>query len=125
VLPMYITCNPKDVATECDNPYDTRYRPMRLLLFDRQPGGIGIAAQAWPIFRELLQAAIELVEACECEEPSGCPACIHYLDCSEYNNVLDKSSALLVLKATVDAEVSILCASPPCRDDAGMTLSKS
>eukprot|EP00854_Cymbomonas_tetramitiformis_P015864 gene15864-18813_t len=52
----------------------------------------------------LAQAAIELVEACECEEPSGCPACIHYLDCSEYNNVLDKSSALLVLKATVDAE---------------------
>lgn len=30
---------------QCDNPYDARYRPERLLLFDRHPGGIGLAAQ--------------------------------------------------------------------------------
>ena len=23
VLPLYMVCNPSDVATECDNPYDT------------------------------------------------------------------------------------------------------
>ena len=33
------------MAAECDNPYDTRFRPERLLLYDKHPGGIGIAAQ--------------------------------------------------------------------------------
>jgi DEAD/DEAH box helicase domain-containing protein len=45
VVPLFLVCNPSDMATECDNPYDTRYRPERLLLFDKQPGGIGLAAQ--------------------------------------------------------------------------------
>jgi hypothetical protein len=27
---------------ECDNQYDTRYKPERLLIFDRHPGGIGL-----------------------------------------------------------------------------------
>jgi hypothetical protein len=38
-------CNPSDLGSECANPHDTRYFPERLLLFDRHPGGIGIAAQ--------------------------------------------------------------------------------
>ncbi|KAL6748120.1 hypothetical protein V8C86DRAFT_2443312, partial [Haematococcus lacustris] len=45
VLPLFVICNAKDVGTECDNPYDTRYRPERLLIFDKLPGGIGIALQ--------------------------------------------------------------------------------
>eukprot|EP00983_Pelagomonas_calceolata_P098635 1158371-Pelagomonas_calceolata.AAC.13 len=27
----------------CDNPYDTRYRPERIIIYDNQAGGIGIA----------------------------------------------------------------------------------
>lgn len=30
---------------QCDNPYDTRFRPERLLLYDKHPGGIGLVAQ--------------------------------------------------------------------------------
>lgn len=26
VLPLLMMCNPTDMGTECDNPYDTRYR---------------------------------------------------------------------------------------------------
>jgi hypothetical protein len=29
---------------ECDNPFDTRYKPERILIFDMHPGGIGLAA---------------------------------------------------------------------------------
>lgn len=32
-------------SLQCDNPYDTRYRPERLLVFDKHPGGIGLAEQ--------------------------------------------------------------------------------
>ena len=45
VVPLYMMCNATDMAAECDNPYDTRFRPERLLLYDTHPGGIGIAAQ--------------------------------------------------------------------------------
>lgn len=31
------------LPVQCDNPYDTRYRPERLIIYDKQPGGIGIA----------------------------------------------------------------------------------
>jgi hypothetical protein len=41
----YIMCNPQDLGCDCANPNDTRYYPERLLLFDKHPGGIGIAAQ--------------------------------------------------------------------------------
>lgn len=43
-----------DMGTECDNPFDTRYRPERILLFDKHPGGIGLAQQAAPRFGALL-----------------------------------------------------------------------
>jgi len=48
VLPLFLMCAASDMATECDNPYDTRYRPERLLLYDTHPGGIGLAWQARP-----------------------------------------------------------------------------
>lgn len=50
VLPLYLLCNSSDLGTECDNPYDTRFRPERLLVFDKHPGGIGLARQVPPFF---------------------------------------------------------------------------
>jgi hypothetical protein len=41
----YIMCNQSDLGCDCANPHDTRYYPERLLVFDKHPGGIGIAAQ--------------------------------------------------------------------------------
>lgn len=29
VMPLYMTCNPSDICTECENPYAVRYRPER------------------------------------------------------------------------------------------------
>ena len=49
VVPLFLLCNSTDLGAECDNPYDTRFRPERLLLFDKHPGGIGLARQVrWP-----------------------------------------------------------------------------
>lgn len=45
VLGSVVACSPGDVKAECDNPYATRYRPERVLLYDSQPGGVGLAAQ--------------------------------------------------------------------------------
>jgi DEAD/DEAH box helicase domain-containing protein len=45
VLPLHIACNSADMQAECDNPYSTRYRPERILMFDAHPGGIGLCTQ--------------------------------------------------------------------------------
>ena len=46
VIPLFLLCNATDLGSECDNPYDTRFRPERLLIYDKHPGGIGLARQA-------------------------------------------------------------------------------
>ncbi|WIA12038.1 hypothetical protein OEZ85_012117 [Tetradesmus obliquus] len=107
VLPLYMVCNSTDMGTECDNPYDTRFRPERLLLYDKHPGGIGLAAQATPLFPELLQQALELVQRCACRYVKGCPCCAQHLDCKNYNAVLNKAGAVLVLQAALEQEAAV------------------
>ncbi|KAL0027014.1 hypothetical protein WJX79_008750 [Trebouxia sp. C0005] len=104
VVPLYMMCNSTDMAAECDNPYDTRFRPERLLLYDKHPGGIGIAAQATPLFSVLLEKALQLIQSCSCKPASGCPGCVQHTDCGEYNAVLNKFSAIIVLQCTIEAE---------------------
>ena len=59
-----------------------------------------------PLFGALLRAALRLVEACACEEPGGCPACLQtsQSNCGLYNEGLDKEASAAVLRATLTAE---------------------
>ncbi|CAM6036430.1 unnamed protein product [Sphagnum compactum] len=104
VMPLYIMCNQSDLGCDCANPHDTRYYPERLLVFDKHPGGIGIAAQACPMFAELLQAALEQLVACDCTTETGCPACVQYFGCSEYNEVINKRAAIIILQGVINTE---------------------
>ncbi|KAK9090845.1 hypothetical protein Sjap_024022 [Stephania japonica] len=104
VVPLFIQCNSSDLASECANPHDKRYFPERILLYDRHPGGSGISAQAQPIFGDLLNTALELLEACCCNKETGCPNCIQILSCGEYNEVLEKRTAIMILKGVIEAE---------------------
>lgn len=51
-----------------------------------------------------MQKALELVTNCSCSSDSGCPSCIQNADCGEYNAVLSKQAAAIVLQATLEAE---------------------
>ncbi|KAF5838688.1 hypothetical protein DUNSADRAFT_2383 [Dunaliella salina] len=84
--------------TQCDNPYDTRYRPERIIIYDNQAGGIGIAQMAAPLFPQIMDRALSLVEECICAEVKGCPSCCQHLHCRNYNTVVDKHGALVVLR---------------------------
>ena len=61
--------------------------------------------QAHLLFGTLLRKALELVQSCNCAGDSGCPGCIHHMGCGQYNSVLHKRGGLLVLEATIAAEV--------------------
>ncbi|KAL6855867.1 hypothetical protein ACP4OV_018669 [Aristida adscensionis] len=106
IVPLHMMCSASDLGTECVNPHETRGIPDRILLYDRHPGGIGLASQAQMLFGELLLAALELVSTCNCTSSAGCPNCIQSLTCSEYNEVLDKEAAILILKGVIDHERS-------------------
>ncbi|XP_071733919.1 uncharacterized protein [Rutidosis leptorrhynchoides] len=104
VIPLYIICNSSDLSSECINPHDTRYIPERILLYDSHPGGTGISAQVQPIFTELLTAALELVTSCCCSVDTGCPNCVQNLSCHEYNEVLHKDAAIMIIKGVLELE---------------------
>ncbi|XP_022135057.1 uncharacterized protein LOC111007140 isoform X2 [Momordica charantia] len=106
VVPLRIICNMSDLAPECANPHDTRYFPERILLYDQHPGGTGMSVQIQPVFIELLNAALELLTSCCCLGETGCPNCVQSLACHEYNEVLHKDAASLIIKGVLDAEKS-------------------
>lgn len=108
VVPLYVICSSCDLASECINPNEVRHVPERLLLYDARPGGTGISAQVQPRFPELLNAALELLTSCKCIEDVGCPHCIQNKSCMEYNEVLHKNAAIVILKGVLDAEESCL-----------------
>ncbi|RVX13926.1 ATP-dependent helicase hrq1 [Vitis vinifera] len=131
VVPLYVICNSSDLAPECSNPHDTRYIPERILLYDPHPGGTGFSAQASDMkfslifqtlenrvgccflvfqvrshFTELLTAALELLMSCCCTGDTGCPNCIQNLACGEYNELLHKDAAIMIIKGVLEAEES-------------------
>ena len=103
ILPLFLMCNPEDVGTECDNQYDTRYKPERLLIFDKYPGGNGISCKIQPIFDQLIKEALNLVTSCQCED--GCTGCILSTVCSEYNACLSKQGAQIILQNALHSTV--------------------
>lgn len=96
VLPRFLLADRCDVGTECPSPLQHRARPLRFIIYDAAPGGVGITAAAFIIARTLYRAALQLIEDCPCDD--GCPACIFDLHCREFNYVLDKAAAAAVLR---------------------------
>nr|KYP47965.1 Putative ATP-dependent helicase HRQ1 [Cajanus cajan] len=100
VVPLHITCNLSDLAPECPNPHDSRYYPERILIYDQHPGGCGISVQVQPYFTKFLAAALELLTCCCCSAEVGCPNCVQSFACQEYNEVLHKDAAIVIIKVT-------------------------
>lgn len=73
VVPLYVMCDPKDFlcVPMVRSPHDQR---PTIFVYDRYPGGIGIARRCFAIDRKLFKAAMEIVSGCRCAE--GCPSCI-------------------------------------------------
>ncbi|OMO72725.1 hypothetical protein COLO4_27492 [Corchorus olitorius] len=112
VVPLYTRCNLSDLAPECPNPHDTRFFPERILLYDQHPGGSGISKQIQPYFTELLHSALELLTCCHCSLETGCPNCIQNLACHEYNELIHKDAAIMIIKGVLDAEKSYFEGNP-------------
>ena len=63
---------------------------------------VGIVDAVQPQFAALLSAARNRIQQCGCSKRQGCPLCVQCPTCSEYNEVLCKTSALQLLDAILN-----------------------
>ena len=73
VAPLHLMCDPRDLGATHDFKSQHNGLPT-ITLYDRIPGGIGLAPRLFELHTTLLQAARDLVMACGCR--GGCPACV-------------------------------------------------
>ncbi len=48
-----------------------------------------------------MRKGIELIQACKCTAPTGCPGCIQHTTCNQYNAVLNKEAGIIVLQVMI------------------------
>lgn len=85
-----ILCDPSDL----EGHTDLDGGPVAYV-YDRNPGGIGLAKLIFDRVVEVLAVARERVTDCECRD--GCPACIQSGSCLRRNDALDKEGATRAL----------------------------
>jgi ATP-dependent helicase YprA (DUF1998 family) len=96
---IHIACDRQDIGCVCINMNRKREFPLRLLVFDKNPGGVGIVDAVLPRLYEILKTALEIVKSCNCkDEKNGCPHCIQSQCCGEYNYVLEKRGSKIILE---------------------------
>ncbi len=73
VAPLFLRCQPGDVGLSTQ-VRSTHFRRPAIVFYDRVQGGVGLSAQLFEAWPEVVRAALDVVDACECEQ--GCPACV-------------------------------------------------
>jgi DEAD/DEAH box helicase domain-containing protein len=73
LAPLYLMCDPRDLGCAVESR-SAHTRLPTVTLYDRVPGGIGLATQLYDLIDPLLRSARDLVGSCGCQ--SGCPSCV-------------------------------------------------
>jgi DEAD/DEAH box helicase domain-containing protein len=95
LCPLFTLCDRHDVAGISYARHPQLGKPA-VFLYDSHPGGAGLAPSLFDRVEALLEATLELVAGCDCEE--GCPACVHSPKCGSGNRPIDKRAAAATLE---------------------------
>jgi DEAD/DEAH box helicase domain-containing protein len=100
MLPLFTICDRWDVggvsmAAHPDTGAAT------IVIYDGYPGGAGIAELGFAAGRRHVEATLEVIAACRCDD--GCPSCVQSPKCGNWNEPLDKEGAIAVLRAVLAA----------------------
>lgn len=93
LLPLFVPCDPHDVGG-VSSPLHPEVSGPAICIYDGYPGGVGIVRAAYERVAELLQAAVDRLATCPCQD--GCPGCIQQPSCGSMNRPLSKSGALAI-----------------------------
>jgi DEAD/DEAH box helicase domain-containing protein len=95
VAPLIAGCDRNDLGSAWYSAFPGTFRPV-LFVFDRTPGGVGLAENLFGSLRPWASAALQLLNSCPCVE--GCPSCLLSAKCEANNEMLDKGGALELLR---------------------------
>ncbi len=73
LAPVFLLCDPKDLGIS-ERVRDPHFGWPTLYLYDKYPGGTGLAEALSKKLMPLLNASLERIESCPCAD--GCPSCI-------------------------------------------------
>ncbi|MDR2049593.1 MAG: DEAD/DEAH box helicase [Treponema sp.] len=73
IAPVYLLCDPRDLGI-AERIRDPHFGVPALYIYDRYPGGTGLAEALSRKTAEVFAAAFRVVERCPCG--SGCPSCV-------------------------------------------------
>jgi len=110
LFPLFALCDRHDVGGISYTRHPQLGRPA-IFLYDAHPGGVGITASLFDRVESLLEATLELVADCPCDD--GCPACVHSPKCGSGNRPIDKVAALRVLELLLGREALPALPDPP------------
>jgi DEAD/DEAH box helicase domain-containing protein len=99
LAPLFLMCDPRDLGALTDPAWKPANGLPSVVLYDLVPAGIGFSQKLFEIHDELIQRALELVSACECED--GCPSCVGP---GGENGAGGKSETLEILKKLTFSE---------------------
>jgi DEAD/DEAH box helicase domain-containing protein len=73
IVPLFVLCDPRDVACVplVRSPHDDL---PAIYLYDKYPGGIGLARKVYDLYPQILAASLDIVARCACG--AGCPSCV-------------------------------------------------
>ncbi len=109
VAPLYLMCDPRDLERVFE-VRSTHTGMPTVYLYERVPGGVGLAERLFRFHQHLIQTAAGLVERCGCA--AGCPSCVGpVLEVGETG----KRDCLEILRTALQETVS--------EADAGMSMS--
>ena len=95
ILPLWAMCDRWDIGGLSTNVHFQTGRPT-VFVYDGHPGGVGITERGFDVFEGWIEDTMKMIAGCPCEQ--GCPSCVQSPKCGNLNEMLDKSSALLLLR---------------------------
>jgi DEAD/DEAH box helicase domain-containing protein len=94
VAPLIAGCDRGDLGSVWYSVFPETTRPA-IFIFDRTPGGVGLADRLYKSLGGWVKAAFQLLSSCDC--PTGCPGCLMSPRCECGNEPLDKQYAMRIL----------------------------
>jgi DEAD/DEAH box helicase domain-containing protein len=71
---LFVMCDQGDLGASADPQSSLAEGQPVVVLYDEVPAGIGLSQKIYELIDNLLSAALEHVQTCECQD--GCPACV-------------------------------------------------
>jgi len=108
VIPLFAMCDVMDIGAAVDS---SAANAPAVFVYDRFPGGLGFAHKAYETIDDILNACLDLINACPCED--GCPSCVGSPlppfsqldpDVNARGLIPDKEAAKSILHALLDRE---------------------